>query len=347
MKRFFIILFLLTISVGLGLLMAADSGYFLVAYQDWSIETSLWVGLGAWLLFTLVVHFLLKTIHYIKVSFLSKASPRKRKKGAKLTQQALTYLVEGNEQKAQKKLIKAASYLEYPFVNYFMANLIAEKQHDWDRCYEYLQKAEHNTFGNQKVLDLLKAQILIKQKEWRQAYNLLKNLNDNELAGSRTANLLLLKTASRINSNTLNEIWDSLSKTFKSDANFLKIYCEYAPASFLNEDIAFFIETALKKQWDSELLFYYTKINTPQLAKYLHHAEKWLKKYPEDAELLWALGQISTREKLWGKAEQYFSTSLAHKPQAKTYAALASIQEILGQKEKAFANYKKGLELAK
>ena len=64
-------------------------------------------------------------------------------------------------------------------------------------------------------------------------------------------------------------------------------------------------------------------------------AEEWLARHPKDASLLLTLGRLSLRNKLWGKAREYFQSSLASKPTAAAHAELSRLLENLGDTQSA------------
>lgn len=61
--------------------------------------------------------------------------------------------------------------------------------------------------------------------------------------------------------------------------------------------------------------------------------------------LLLALGRLSLRNRLWGKARSYLEASIGASPRSAAYGELGRLLEQLGEQEAAREHYRKGLEL--
>ena len=75
----------------------------------------------------------------------------------------------------------------------------------------------------------------------------------------------------------------------------------------------------------------------------LAQAERWLPEHPEDAQLLLCLGRLCLRDKLWGKARDYFESSYRAEPGAEVCAELGRLLLGLGEPKVAAAYYREGL----
>ena len=62
-------------------------------------------------------------------------------------------------------------------------------------------------------------------------------------------------------------------------------------------------------------------------------AEGWLKSRPADAELLLTLARLCMRERLWGKAREYYEASLRIKPTVCAFGELGRMLKQLGEME--------------
>ena len=105
------------------------------------------------------------------------------------------------------------------------------------------------------------------------------------------------------------------------------------------------LRAALKKHFDDRLVERYGSVQGQEPSRQLSLAESWLKDHPDNAELLLALGRLSQRNELWGKARDYFEASLRleHRPQ--TCAELARLLAQLGDKERSNRLFQEGLGL--
>ncbi len=65
---------------------------------------------------------------------------------------------------------------------------------------------------------------------------------------------------------------------------------------------------ALRQEWSATLVRQYGYVHSVNATRQLARAESWLIAHPEDAQLLLCLGRLSAREKLWGKARDYFES---------------------------------------
>ncbi|MCP4391457.1 MAG: tetratricopeptide repeat protein, partial [Gammaproteobacteria bacterium] len=75
--------------------------------------------------------------------------------------------------------------------------------------------------------------------------------------------------------------------------------------------------------------------------------EKWLDDFGHNENLLLALGRISMRARLWGKAQGYFEASIGAMATPAACLALAELfEQQLQQPDKAAEFNKQGLKLA-
>jgi HemY protein len=105
------------------------------------------------------------------------------------------------------------------------------------------------------------------------------------------------------------------------------------------------LENALRAEWDARLLRAYGDAADGDLLTRIRHAEAWLAEHPKDAALLLALGRLTGRQKLWGKARGYLEASLAIEATPEAHIALAELLESGGEKALACEHYHKALGL--
>jgi HemY protein len=67
----------------------------------------------------------------------------------------------------------------------------------------------------------------------------------------------------------------------------------------------------------------------------LERAENWLRKRPEDPDLLASCARLCLRAELFGKALSYLEASLARRPSAENSLILADLLEQMGERERA------------
>ena len=93
------------------------------------------------------------------------------------------------------------------------------------------------------------------------------------------------------------------------------------------------IEHALNKCWNAGLIHRYGATEYDSNSRQLLVAEGWLKSRPADAELLQTLARLCMRERLWGKAREYYKASLSIKPTVSAFGELGRMLKQLGEIE--------------
>lgn len=102
---------------------------------------------------------------------------------------------------------------------------------------------------------------------------------------------------------------------------------------------------ALRKGFDESLVELYGRIGGADPARQLASAEAWLKAHPDNATLLLALGRLSMRCELWGKARDYLEASLRSAGRPETCAELGHLLARLGEAERSNRLFMQGLGL--
>jgi HemY protein len=86
---------------------------------------------------------------------------------------------------------------------------------------------------------------------------------------------------------------------------------------------------------DAQLLRLYGELVLPEALVPLERAEGWLRRQPEDPDLLYACARLALQAELVGKARSYLEASLARKPAAETALLYAELLEQLGEADRA------------
>lgn len=195
MKRFIFYFIILVIAVWLGIIIHRDPGYILITYQSWSLETTLWFGILAILVFFLLLYFLLRFFH--GTSRLSEKwqhwlERRSEKKSNQLTFQGLLELAEGKWKQAEKSLAKGVKHSRNPLINYLGAAKAAQHEQLFEERDNYLRLAHQNCTQAEIVVALTQAQLQVDARQWELALATLRHLH--QLAPSNIVALALLKT---------------------------------------------------------------------------------------------------------------------------------------------------------
>jgi HemY protein len=103
------------------------------------------------------------------------------------------------------------------------------------------------------------------------------------------------------------------------------------------------LRKVLRNHWSDELINLYGRLEGTKPEEQLILAEQWLKDRPNNPELLLALGRISLRNELWGKAREYFETSLRLRRSRETLAELSRLNAHMGEKDTSIKLLMQGL----
>lgn len=381
MKKLFFIFLILLFAIWIGFLISEDSGYVLISYSNWSVETSIWIMLILLVLIFTLTYFIIRAFKHtsrLNAHFQKWGKQRRGQKVRKLTHYGLCELAEGNWARAETLLNKAAKSSSTPLINYLSCAKAAQEQQAYDRRDNYLRKAHKSTKGAEVAIGLTQAELQISSKQWEQAlatlthlrklapnhkhtlkllYNVYQELDDWEelkallpilkkwrvLSSSKFEALEKTIYLALIEKN--HNLWESIPKSLQTHPQIVQVYVKHLLIHHGDKRAASIIENTLKKNWDATLLRYYGLARGKNPASQLTCAETWLKSHPRDPDLLLCLGRLSINEKLWGKARQYLEQCLRILPTAQAHQELGHVLEELGEQSSALENYRKGLFL--
>jgi len=363
----FLLWALLFVAAGsiLGYLMRTDSGYLLLAWDRFAIETSLWVGVL--LILGLIVVFSL--VRIIWQGLLS-LKPNWKRRGVRQLEQGILAFLELRLSRAKRLLRRGETHSPLPWVNQLLLARIAQTEDDQPTVAHWLEKAtrqhphlelpsglllvlsayeshqldlalahckrlEKNYPNNPFVIRLLR-DIYVQLEDWTALLALQPRLIKS---GRRTAEAWqtrmiqgLVKLAPEGLSDHLQGWWQQLTSAQQADAELRYQYCwavtQSSPAAAAEK----LIEKMLKQQFDSRLLVLYAALETPAKHR-LQLAEKLAQQHPLDADMLLGLGRLCLQESLWGKAQDYFATGVGLSQRAELTLELARLERALGQHE--------------
>lgn len=181
MIRLILLFVVLLASVWVGIHLQQDSGYVLLAYQKWTVETSLWVAIFALLLVFFLLHLLINLTHKLLRSpgyWQARLSRHRHWKAQKLTRQGLIEFSEGYWQKARQHLIKALPNTDTPLLNYLTAARAAQKMGDNQLRDHYLREAQQSMPEAKIAVELTQAELQLANQQLEQALATLRHLHD-------------------------------------------------------------------------------------------------------------------------------------------------------------------------
>ena len=180
MRKLFFAFLLILLAVWIGFLIHKDSGYILIAYGGYTIETSLWVGLICLILLFLIIYGLIRlTKHTASIGGRYQKWDKRRKgdKARELTNKGLCDLAEGNWDEARANLDKAAKHHPNPLINHLAAARAAHAGGNYDARDEHLRHAHESTKGAAVAVGLTQATLQMEGKQWEQGLATLNHLN--------------------------------------------------------------------------------------------------------------------------------------------------------------------------
>lgn len=217
------------------------------------------------------------------------------------------------------------------------------------------KQAPHHPF----VLKLLK-NTYVRLEDWRELSRLLpelrkRNLIDNtereELERTAWHNLLQRaadecrrqSSIASTNLEPLTRLWDELPGTMRRDEYTIREYARLLADLGDEAQAETLLRKVLRNHWSDELINLYGRVKGQKPDEQLLVAERWLQDRPNNAELLLALGRLSLRNELWGKAREYFETSLRLRRSQETMAELSRLNAHMGEGESSAKLLMQGL----
>jgi HemY protein len=202
------------------------------------------------------------------------------------------------------------------------------------------------------VLKLLK-DLYLRLEDWTELQRLLPELGKRKVIDTEDLRALEILVYRKIlerseldpDPERLQLIWGGIPKKIRKEGELILDYAQRLMEREQGGVAEPLLRESLQQQWDDQLVEIYGRLEGDDQAKQLSAAESWLKKRPENPALLLALGRLSLRAQLWGKARSYLEASIGAIPSAPAYRELAQLLERLGEKEAAMEYYRAGLEL--
>lgn len=381
---FTITLLALLLGVGIVALIETDPGYVLVTYGNYTLETSLWVGILLMLVLVGLVFYGLRMLYGLISGQRSLAhwfGARKVREAQRQTARGLISFTEGHWSKARNQLERGAAHQEVPLANYLLAARASGQLGDNDRLHEFLREAGDAYPDAAAAVEITLAEIKIGQGDYQQALaalgstgatrhpralelmaNAYQGLEDWDGLFSLLPALKKQKTLpedqyraleqrvhterlAAAGASTVQSTWQDMPQSLRHDGGMLLAYVRRLSATGDAEAAEKVLQKALKHQWQPELVREYGLLDGQDSARRLALAESWLPEHPEDAQLLLCLGRLSARDKLWGKARDYFESSYRLEKTPEVCAELGRLLTELGEAKVAGAYFREGLLL--
>jgi HemY protein len=233
-------------------------------------------------------------------------------------------------------------------INSLKAQLLF-KSNQLEQCVAVLQLMKTSSLNDASLLQLLK-DVYLKLNDWEQLEKLLPALEKNSVIDGREAQLIRVRvfmenlywiSNQRVNfsdteiSAQLEKAWNKGTALYKHDEKIVKHYADLLFKLDQKEEAGKAIEVALNKSWSDELIKRYGELDFGTPHRQLLIAESWIQNRPGNARLLVALGRLAMRNELWGKAREYFYTSIEISSTAEAHGELARLLKCLGEEKLA------------
>jgi HemY protein len=384
MRKLIYYFIILLLAVWIGLKIAADPGYLLVAYHKTTVEMPLWLAVVGILILFFILYITLRIIsNILSLGARIRAWSRTRRvrRAWMRTHRGLIELAAGEWKQAEKDLIRAASNTNTPIINYIGAARAAQsdgailrrdeylgkiqvkgkllelargltqaqlqlRQHQYEQALATLQQLQQIAPKHNPILQLLK-QTYLHLEDWGSLEILLPRLEKyGVLRGSQLEKLQLKIYEGLLKSagEGISLVWSRVPKYLRQSAVLLNIYIPSLSKKD-SDEAEELLRSALQKHLNAVLLNHYGLIESTHKEKQLQIAEGFLKEHPKNAALLLTLGRLCVKNELWGKARSYFEASIGFSHRSETYQELGKLLERLGDQQKAMEYYRSGLAL--
>ncbi|GAA3581939.1 MULTISPECIES: heme biosynthesis protein HemY [Marinobacter] len=141
----------------------------------------------------------------------------------------------------------------------------------------------------------------------------------------------------------LTRLWDEVPGSVRRDEQTIREYAQLLAELGDEAQAETLLRKVLRNHWSDELINLYGRLQGDKPDEQLLAAERWLQDRPNNAELLLALGRLSLRNQLWGKAREYFETSLRLRRSRETMAELSRLNAHMGEDETSVKLLMQGL----
>ncbi|TGD73880.1 heme biosynthesis protein HemY [Mangrovimicrobium sediminis] len=217
-----------------------------------------------------------------------------------------------------------------------------------------LEQARRNVRRLPQALDLLR-QAYVGLGDWPALAQLLPELKKHKVMPADELQTLerevysgLLRAGAVADSEHTGEplrlAWEQVPAALKQDASLVHDYVDLLIGEGYHSAADKVVRRMLKQHWDSGLVRQYGYVLTDNNARQLAKAESWLPQHSDDPQLMLCLGRLAAREKLWGKAREYFEQTYAIERTPEVCAELGRLLLALGEPRVAGAYYREGLQ---
>lgn len=179
MRRLILVLLVLVGSVWVGVQVAQNAGYILVAYGHYTVTVPLWFGVLSILTTLILLYLMLRLIDRIGGSFARFRlwlQWRKKRNAYTKTTQGFIELVEENYRRSEKQLLAGVSQSDAPLVNYLALAKVTDEMGQFDKRDRYLRLAHEVAPNASLAIGLVQARLYYTHGQLEQAQAVLLRL---------------------------------------------------------------------------------------------------------------------------------------------------------------------------
>ncbi len=191
---FSLLAIVLALPVSLYLGFPGDPGYLLIAFGNYTFETSLFALLAAIIVLYLVIKLSLTVFRWINPWYLIRFGRHYKEKlkarSRSRTVEGLLYFTRGNWESSYNLLNKGMKEADASVVNYLAAAYAAHQLGDKDAWVQCLEEAEREYPAARSTVNSLKAQLLFSSGQLEQCVAVLQGMKSNSLNDSSLLQLL-------------------------------------------------------------------------------------------------------------------------------------------------------------
>lgn len=375
MKRGLLFLLVIIAVAGyLGTLIARDPGYVLVAYEGYSLQTSLWVLVGLFLGLFLAAYILFRSVNLVRFGsgvVREWREARKEARTIRLTQKGLRLLTEGEFDRARKFLDGAGEDSDARGINFLSAAKAANNQGDHQARETYLRRAVETDPSLSRAAIVLSAELALRRKDPAAALIALDSIKLNgyaaelklqalKMGGDWRASMVALPGLRKLldtepfeneialiglkaeagNDTELNALFKSLGASVR---NSREVLSQYAKSLSYKAHAEPLLRAAIKRSWDSGFVSLYGDADFDTLKARLKAAEGWLKLHEEDPALHYCLGCLYQLSNEPNMARESFSRSVELEGSYKSHEKLGLLLAHNGEFESSAQHLKLAL----
>ncbi|MDF3055010.1 MAG: enzyme of heme biosynthesis [Gammaproteobacteria bacterium] len=326
---------------------------------------------------------MIRGIYRIPVRYANWSSAKNERISYRYMQEAVLSLLKNDYETAEKDFLRSVKSGKTKLLSFLGIAETAQAQQKFKQRDKYLAKAKKIASADQvRAINMIKAHwqveskewipalvtlallpldhpfvlnmkkdIYIAQKNWEALRKMLSETKHRSIFKDSTPDdfqheisLVLMKEALCARNHVeIEMLWKRLTRKLKHDPEILSIYAAHLVDEGKHHEAEILLTHALKDALHPSLLKVYTRVESPKPAKQLSRAEAWLASHPDNADLLFCLGKLCQKYRLWGKAKKYFRSCINRRSTWQAHQALGEVLEQLGENSAALACYREGL----